>query len=97
MTDWDPAGTAAVANSGDGIDIVAASAQIGGTTAAERNVIAGFGGFGIGVDRSGATIQGNFVGLDAAGTAHLGNLSQGITLFNAGATIGGTAVGAGAS
>src|SRR5207253_822482 len=49
---------------------------------------------GITVDRSDATIQGNFIGLDATGTARLGFFSQGISVANAAATIGGTSAAA---
>lgn len=92
----DPTGATADVNSGDGIAIVAASnVQIGGNTAAARNVITGINRQGIVIDRSGATIQGNFIGLDATGTVHLGSLFFGITLANGGATIGGTNAGEG--
>src|SRR5207253_4280401 len=79
-----------------GIDLVATTgAKIGGTTAAERNVIAGFHDNGITVDRSDAKIQGNFIGLDATGTARLGSFGQGISVYNAFAAIGGMSAGEG--
>jgi hypothetical protein len=49
-----------------------------------------------GAAQGGATIQGNLIGTDAAGTAALGNAGNGITISNSsGNTIGGAAAGAG--
>ena len=73
---------------------------VGGTTAAERNVISGNAVDGI--QFQGANVQnnvviGNYIGLDRNGTADLGNANQGVAIFNSasGNTIGGTAPGAG--
>jgi len=97
------AGTTNVANQTDGIQILngASSNTIGGTTAAERNVISGNNNSGIYISSPSSNcaanvIAGNFIGTDAAGTASIGN-TTGIFLgtnvsFN---TIGGTAAGAG--
>jgi VCBS repeat-containing protein len=84
------AGTAAIANSGDGIALTVGvnGAQIGGATAVERNVIAGNAGGGVTMidysggtsSNSGNTIQGNYIGVDATGTAKLGNGADGIQL-----------------
>jgi hypothetical protein len=72
-----------------GIDVSSAQASvIGGTTPDTRNVIAGW---GIGINGSGATVEGNYIGTDASGTTALGN-QVGV---NADGTIGGTAFGAG--
>ena len=68
------AGTAAVANGGDGIEINAGGNTIGGTTAAARNVISGNTGDGIDIDGAGATnnlIEGDYIGTDATGTVAL--------------------------
>ncbi len=78
----------------EGIEIFgSANNLIGGTTAAARNVLVG-----IGISDPGSvnnTIQGNDIGIDAAGTAAL-TASFGMILFDAGPTlIGGTATGAG--
>ena len=67
---------------------------IGGTGAGEGNVIAGGGVAGIRLNGAfRATVQGNFIGTDAAGTATYGNTGPGI-LSNGGSTqpntIGGT-------
>ncbi|HZM87895.1 MAG TPA: HYR domain-containing protein [Blastocatellia bacterium] len=73
--------------------------QIGGTTAAARNVISGNTGNGVdiqGTTALGNTVQGNFIGTNAAGTAGLGNGGFGISVqLQAIATIGGTNAGAG--
>jgi uncharacterized repeat protein (TIGR01451 family) len=74
------AGTTNVANHTDGIQILngASFNTIGGTTAAERNVISGNNNSGIYVSSgssncAGNAISGNFIGTDAAGTASIGN------------------------
>jgi uncharacterized repeat protein (TIGR01451 family) len=74
------AGTTNVANQTDGVQILngASNNTIGGTTAAERNVISGNNNSGIYVSSgtsncSGNAISGNFIGTDAAGTGSLGN------------------------
>ncbi len=87
------AGTAAVGNAAYGIGIFGISMTIGGTTAGARNVISGNGNRGILITgvASNITVQGNYIGTSASGTADLGNLEDGIlingTSFN---TIGGT-------
>ncbi len=94
------AGTAALANpNGIFLHNAASNNRIGGTTAGDRNVISGNTSRGIEVSINAPTanlIQGNYIGLNAAGTAAVGN-NTGIILL-AGATnttIGGTAAGAG--
>ncbi|HET9300956.1 MAG TPA: FG-GAP-like repeat-containing protein, partial [Candidatus Polarisedimenticolaceae bacterium] len=94
-------GLSSITNGQNGILITSASSSntIGGTTAAQRNVISGnanAGGDGIelqgaGVGFTGTNIFGNYVGLDASGTAALSNGQDGI-LISGGVT--GTAVGA---
>lgn len=57
---------------------------IGGTTSGERNVISGNSGDGIQVAAGGSpTIQGNYVGTDAAGAADVGNSRDGVRLAHA--------------
>jgi titin len=95
-------GTAAAANAFPGIEISngANGNTIGGTTAAHRNVISGNSHNGLQITGAGSdsnVIQGNFIGTNAAGTAALPNLFDGIEVlggakFN---VIGGTAGGAG--
>ena len=63
------------------------SANIGGTAAGAGNVISGNNGGGIYVGSTGgATIQGNVIGLNAAGTAAVANTGVGICLVTANAT-----------
>ena len=98
------AGTSNVANITDGIQILLGASNniIGGTTAADRNVISGNNASGIyvtgtaGAVCSDNLISANFIGTDAAGTASIGN-STGIYLgtFVSANTIGGTAAGTG--
>ena len=93
-----PSGTSAIAN-GTGIYLtVGVSGNvIGGTTAAERNIISGNGSFGAYVDQSsGVTFSGNYVGTNAAGTAGISN-GSGLAFVNGAnnITIGGTSPGAG--
>ena len=70
---------------------------IGGTTAAQRNVMSGNGLRGILVDGAGATgntVSGNFIGTNAAGTGAVAN-AIGVYVNGAGSnTFGGTAAGA---
>jgi hypothetical protein len=75
------AGTAAIPNTGPGVSINDAEfSVIGGTTAGARNVISGNSGPGIQLvnDASVTTIQGNYIGVNAAGTAAIGNAGPGI-------------------
>ena len=71
---------------------------IGGTSAAARNVISG-NNKGIEIFGAGNTIQGNFIGTNAAGTAAISNRELGITIVSdplfTNNLIGGTAAGAG--
>src|SRR5581483_10157397 len=91
----DPTGALAVGNS-DGIIVeMAPGNTIGATGTAGRNVISGN---QYGIFLSGATgtvVEGNFVGLDAAGLHGLGNTLVGLKAYADGNTIGGTTSGAG--
>ncbi len=97
------AGTAAIANNQTGIKLVdTAGVLIGGTTSAARNVVSGNKQDGISIasfqnppTSINNLIQGNFVGLNAAGTAKLGNGRMGISIGSPGNTIGGAVAGAG--
>jgi hypothetical protein len=77
------------------------AATVGGTTAADRNVISGNGAGGIQLGVSGqkllqaVNILGNFIGTDPTGQAAAANQGNGITVFSDGLNnIGGTAAGA---
>lgn len=81
----DAAGTASgLGNSYRGIILDnSGSNQIGGATAADRNVIVASGDDGINLWGVGTTlnlIQGNYIGVDATGNAALGNNADGINI-----------------
>ena len=81
------AGTNAVANGFAGISIFTAAQGniIGGPVAGARNVISGNSNQGITLSENGTNgnvIQGNFIGTNAAGTAALANVFEGIALFS---------------
>jgi CSLREA domain-containing protein len=90
------AGTAALGNSGNGIEIRnSPGTTIGGTDPGAGNVISANGSFGIFVSdvaTTGTTILGNRIGTNAAGTAALGNTLGGISQRNGASSslIGGT-------
>jgi titin len=93
------AGTAAIANTADGILVSSApGTTIGGTAAGARNVLAGnlANGLRIMGNTSTATlVLGNFIGTNAAGTAALGNGQVGLRIDGAPNTVvGGAAAGA---
>ena len=90
----DAGGTAPVPNSGDGIDVFASNATIGGTVSGAANVISGNKNAGIDIDATDCLVEGNEVGTDAGGTAPVPNSVFGIVVSATGATIGGTASGA---
>jgi hypothetical protein len=95
----DPEGTAALPN-GEGIVVQSGDGNnIGGSTAAERNIISGNKGpAGVHLLSAFNLVQGNFVGTDRSGKNALGNTVAGINVgggFAANNTIGGTTPGAG--
>ncbi len=95
-------GTLGLGNTGNGVGIYEASNNtIGGSAAADRNVIvgSGFGGINIGANAAGAsangnTVLGNYIGVLPDGvSAHANN--GGVSLFSqAGTNITGTMIGA---
>ena len=102
----DATGASAVANGGLGIQVLGGSDSnhIGGTAAADRNIISGnrggilISGNFIPVSSTAGSnvIQGNYIGVDRTGTIAIANTGDGIAI--AGTTdniIGGTAAGAG--
>ena len=68
---------------------------VGGTTAAERNVISGNGGGGVNSVQSARThVMGNFIGLDSTGATEVSNGSFGVSLDQgADGVVGGSAAG----
>jgi titin len=91
------AGTAALANTLDGVDILSSSNTVGGTAAGAGNLISGNGSYGIQIEggTTATRVQGNKIGTNAAGTAAVANGSAGITIDGSNNTVGGTAAGAG--
>ena len=77
------------------------SNTIGGTAAADRNLISGNGANGIEIPLyldTGNLIEGNFIGTDITGTKALGNGESGVDMYGGNgsdSTVGGTAAGAG--
>ncbi len=96
----DTDGTTALGNGYGGsggrgaIGITSATNVIGGSTAADRNIISGNSGNGIdivGATAAGNTIKGNYIGTNAAGTGAIPNSADGILISLApNNTIGGT-------
>ncbi|MCW5623235.1 MAG: cadherin domain-containing protein, partial [Burkholderiales bacterium] len=96
------AGGAGSAGTGTGIAVYGNNNTIGGTTAADRNVVGGNTSDGIGVDAvngggTGNQVLGNYVGIDASGIVALGNGVRGVELRGGAInnTVGGAAAGAG--
>jgi parallel beta-helix repeat protein len=89
-------GTADAGNVDTGIGFSGTNLFVGGTTAAERNIISGnTRGINIGGTLTTGTIQGNYIGLGANGSTIINNI-DGIVVGNAaGVLIGGTTPGAG--
>lgn len=91
-------GNGALANSLDGIDILAANTNtVGGTLVGSRNVISGNKDFGVFISGGASnTVLGNYIGLDASGSADVGNGSDGVHLVGGASSnkIGGTTVAA---
>ena len=90
-------GVTAAGNQTYGVRVNAGGNVIGGTTAAQRNVISGNRIDGLYIaGGSGNVVQGNYVGTNAAGTAEVANREDGIWIDGASnTTVGGTASGEG--
>src|SRR5438128_863891 len=69
------AGTAATANGNAGVGISSSNNTIGGTTAADRNVISGNTAYGVEISggASNNIVLGNYVGVDASGSSAIAN------------------------
>ncbi|MBX7221352.1 MAG: fibronectin type III domain-containing protein [Blastocatellia bacterium] len=95
----DSTGNGALANENFGISINGGSnVLIGGTTAADRNVISGNlqGGLRLIGASSNINVQGNYIGVTVNGTGSLGNVGDSLLIVNStNCTIGGTTIGAG--
>jgi hypothetical protein len=94
----DVTGTLPLGNGEYGVECNDLNNTIGGSAAGAGNVIAfnAFGGINTEGGANGLVVKGNFIGTDATGTAHMGNLGTAISLYGiAGATIGGIGPGEG--
>jgi len=94
----DAAGTGDLGSTAQGVQVIGGNSlndTIGGTAAADRNLISGNQASGILLTGSGHQVQGNLIGTDATGVNDLGNSVDGVTI-NGGTTncIGGTGGGA---
>jgi CSLREA domain-containing protein len=98
-----PAGNGPLPNVQHGVAIRggATNNTIGGTSVGSRNVISGNTVYGIEINGSGGgagstTVQGNFIGTDATGTADLGNGNNGVYITSGSTNnlIGGAVAGA---
>jgi large repetitive protein len=100
MIGTNSAGTAALANAGNGVIIDTGSYgnTVGGTTAASANVISGNVDDGVHIMESGVmtnVVEGNFIGTDITGTKPLGNGDYGVEVQQSNSnTIGGSTSGA---
>ncbi len=97
----DATGTMGVGNGDDGVWVGtgATGTTIGGTTAGARNVISGNIDVGIVISGTGTSttvVQGNYIGIDAAGTSAVANHDDGVWIGGGATntTIGGTTAGA---
>jgi CSLREA domain-containing protein len=91
----DASGTQKLANWA-GVIIFGANNTLGGTTAAERNVVSGslYKGVWInGLDATGNKVIGNYIGTDSTGTKDLGNDLDGVNITSANNTVGGATAG----
>src|SRR4051812_48582078 len=91
-----PGGTAAVPNSGIGIDVCCnVSLTVGDGTTAGRNVISASGASAILVSQGSVTVQGNYIGTNASGTAKVGDVLTGVNIDGTGFIGGGLSPGQG--
>ena len=93
-------GSAGLGNTFSGVKLQTSSSgtTVGGTTAAERNIISGNLQHGVFIgDSTGNIVQGNYIGTDAAGSGSIANTNHGVRINSIASsnTIGGTAAGAG--
>jgi uncharacterized repeat protein (TIGR01451 family) len=99
----DTSGTNSLGNGADGILVVdSRNNTIGGTIAADRDIISGNGASGIEITSAnnrgltgGNVIEGDLIGTDVSGTSDLGNGFDGVTSNTSANVVGGTVPGAG--
>jgi hypothetical protein len=89
-------GSGDLGNTHQGISVDSSGNTVGGTSPAARNILSGNDRSGLGFNLSTNNVaQGNYIGVNASGTAAVGNGQQGIEVSGGNNTIGGTAAGAG--
>ncbi|HXJ04942.1 MAG TPA: putative Ig domain-containing protein [Candidatus Acidoferrum sp.] len=83
----DPTGATALANTGNGIQVIAVpNNAVGGAAPSMRNIISGNSGEGVRIDGTLATgnvVQGNYIGIDVTGSIAVGNVLSGVYIRNA--------------
>ncbi|MBI3464151.1 MAG: right-handed parallel beta-helix repeat-containing protein, partial [Planctomycetes bacterium] len=83
----DATGSFAAGNDGPGVRIAnATNVTVGGGSEADRNLISGNGAQGVAIIGGGSiwnVVAGNWIGINAAGTAEIGNGSQGVLISGA--------------
>jgi hypothetical protein len=90
----DAAGTSAMANQ-EGVAILSGSGNVvGGTTAADRNILSGNTGYGVDDSSGNNRVIGNYIGTDLTGTLSVAN-GSGVYLFGSNNMVGGTTTGSG--
>jgi titin len=83
-----PAGTAALGNAANGLDIIGSNNTVGANGA--PNIISGNCNDGVLIEgtATGNTLRANYVGTNAAGTAALGNGANGVDIFGPNNSVG---------
>jgi RHS repeat-associated protein len=81
-------GTTAVGNGQHGVFLDNTSGTIGATAAGSANTISGNGGDGVRATGGGATISGNRIGTDSAGTIARGNSGYGVNVVSGTGDVG---------
>ncbi|MGN6546252.1 MAG: DUF4347 domain-containing protein, partial [Aureliella sp.] len=89
-------GTASATDANNaGVYVAGSNNQIGGSTAADRNVISGNTTVGVSVAGSGNIVSGNYIGVASDGSTALGNSGDGINVSGSSNRIGGVVAGQG--